>query len=76
VVDSDPEDQNIVLITTVIGGKGRLQTRQWQDDAGQERYTTEIVADKMKMFGSKNGATDNGQKTPASKAGFDDDFPF
>lgn len=56
--------------------EGRLQTRQWQDDAGQDRYTTEIVADKMKMLGSKNGAAGQGQKAPASKADFDDDLPF
>ncbi|EIC23815.1 single-stranded DNA-binding protein [Thiorhodovibrio frisius] len=56
--------------------EGRLQTRQWQDDAGQDRYTTEIVTDKMKMLGGKNGSAGNSQKAPTSKANFDDDLPF
>lgn len=33
--------------------EGRLQTRKWQDKEGQERYTTEIVADRMQMLGSR-----------------------
>lgn len=35
--------------------EGRLQTRKWQDKDGQDRYTTEIVADKMQMLGSRGG---------------------
>ncbi|MBI1396647.1 MAG: single-stranded DNA-binding protein [Betaproteobacteria bacterium] len=35
--------------------EGRLQTRKWQDKEGQERYTTEIVADRMQMLGSRGG---------------------
>jgi len=31
--------------------EGRLQTRKWQDQQGQDRYTTEIVADNMQMLG-------------------------
>jgi len=31
--------------------EGRLQTRKWQDQQGQDRYTTEIVADQMQMLG-------------------------
>ncbi|MCW8948599.1 MAG: single-stranded DNA-binding protein, partial [Sedimenticola sp.] len=30
--------------------EGRLQTRKWQDQGGQDRYTTEIVADQMQML--------------------------
>ena len=33
--------------------EGRLQTRKWQDKEGQDRYTTEIIADRMQMLGSK-----------------------
>jgi single-strand DNA-binding protein len=33
--------------------EGRLQTRKWQDKNGQDRYTTEIVANEMKMLGAK-----------------------
>ena len=36
--------------------EGRLQTRKWQDKEGQEKYTTEIVADRMQMLGSRAGA--------------------
>jgi single-strand DNA-binding protein len=35
--------------------EGRLQTRKWQDKDGQERYTTEIVANEMQMLGSRAG---------------------
>ena len=35
--------------------EGRLQTRKWQDKEGQERYTTEIVADRMQMLGARGG---------------------
>lgn len=35
--------------------EGRLQTRKWQDKDGQERYTTEIRGDEMKMLGSRQG---------------------
>jgi single-strand DNA-binding protein len=35
--------------------EGRLQTRKWQDKEGHDRYTTEIVADRMQMLGSRSG---------------------
>jgi single-strand DNA-binding protein len=35
--------------------EGRLQTRKWQDKDGQDRYTTEIRADEMKMLGGRAG---------------------
>ena len=36
--------------------EGRLQTRKWQDKNGQDRYTTEIIANEMKMLGSRSGS--------------------
>jgi len=36
--------------------EGRLRTRKWQDKEGQDRYSTEIVADAMQMLGSRSGA--------------------
>src|SRR5690242_20010694 len=39
--------------------EGALRTRKWQDKEGQERYTTEIVADRMQMLGSRAGGADN-----------------
>ena len=72
--------------------EGRLQTRKWQDQNGQDRYSTEIVANEMQMLGGRGpgGATeDNFDQTPrAAKGGgstapadvptsdFDDDIPF
>lgn len=53
--------------------EGRLQTRKWQDQSGQDRYTTEIVANEMQMLGSRNkGAeavaeNEYNQSRPASK---------
>ena len=35
--------------------EGKLQTRKWQDQSGQDRYTTEIVANEMQMLGGVAG---------------------
>ena len=35
--------------------EGRLRTRKWQDKSGNDRYTTEIVANEMQMLGSRAG---------------------
>jgi single-strand DNA-binding protein len=35
--------------------EGKLRTRKWQDKDGQDRYTTEIIADNMQMLGSREG---------------------
>ena len=51
--------------------EGRLQTRKWQDQSGQDRWTTEIVANEMQMLG--NRADDAGSR-PAS-SGFRDSRP-
>ncbi len=40
--------------------EGRLQTRKWQDRDGNDRYTTEIVANDMQMLGGRGGATGGG----------------
>jgi single-strand DNA-binding protein len=40
--------------------EGRLQTRKWQDQSGQDRYTTEIVASEMQILDSRGGG-DGGQ---------------
>ncbi|MDR2451960.1 MAG: single-stranded DNA-binding protein [Candidatus Accumulibacter sp.] len=37
--------------------EGRIRTRKWQDKEGQERYTTEIEANEMKMLGSRQGSS-------------------
>ena len=38
--------------------EGSLRTRKWQDQSGQDRYTTEIVAQEMQMLDSRNMASD------------------
>lgn len=53
--------------------EGSLQTRKWQDKDGHDRYTTEIVADRMQMLGSKSGGGDNsparGESAPPAETG-------
>ena len=71
--------------------EGKLQTRKWQDNQGQERYTTEIIGDELQMLDSRGGNFNGGPSVssqPASSnrindmpdmvpAGdFDDDIPF
>jgi len=43
--------------------EGRLQTRKWQTKEGQDRYTTEIVADTMQMLGSKDSSSDSSTRS-------------
>jgi len=45
--------------------EGRLQTRSWEDQSGNKRYTTEIVANNMIMLGR---AGDVAEDTPAQSA--------
>ena len=40
--------------------EGRLQTRKWQGQDGQDRYTTEIVASEMQMLDSRGGDASQG----------------
>ncbi len=37
--------------------EGKLQTRKWQDQQGNDRYTTEIIADEMQMLDSRGGGS-------------------
>lgn len=52
--------------------EGRLQTRKWQTKEGQDRYTTEIIADQMQMLGS---ARDGGSQD-SYDASYGDDNGF
>src|SRR6059036_17944 len=65
--------------------EGRIQTRQWQDQQGQKRYTTEIVAQRVQMLGSRGDRPpeDVAATVPAEEGipadfggGPDDDIPF
>lgn len=55
--------------------EGQLETRKWTDKNGVDRYTTDIIANDMKMLGSKPEADSSEprqQKPEPSGAGFDD----
>ncbi len=69
--------------------EGRLQTRKWQDkNSGQDRYTTEIVAETLEMLGKATGGGASQGEAPAAMEksadasqaepvdSFDDDIPF
>ena len=71
--------------------EGRIRTRKWQDKEGQERYSTEIVGDRMQLLGARGGGSEPiarepvaagaaAAKAPARKGGgfdeMDDDIPF
>jgi single-strand DNA-binding protein len=67
--------------------EGRLQTRKWQDKDGRDRYTTEIVGEKMQMLSGKGegGGRQGGTRADNQSQGSayeeptfnpDDDIPF
>ena len=66
--------------------EGELRTRKWQDRDGNDRYTTEIVANEMQMLGGRSDAAPPARPPargvpdqPAASAGaddLDDDIPF
>ncbi len=63
--------------------EGRLQTRSWEDQQGQKRYTTEIVANTIQFLGSNQGAdrsadNDFGPQNFGPEPAFDssDEIPF
>ena len=47
--------------------EGRIRTRKWQDKEGQDRYSTEIVADRMQMLGSRGGGSESAAREPATR---------
>jgi len=63
--------------------EGRLATRKWQDKDGKDRYTTEIVADRVQFIGGGTGGGAGGggrdfedQSLDAPPPGGNDDIPF
>ena len=63
---------------------GRIQTRNWEDDNGQKRYATEVVAEEVYFADSKKDITeDNGEPTDVTNEVYEetmvtsgDDLPF
>jgi single-strand DNA-binding protein len=72
--------------------EGRIRTREWEDQGGNKRYTTEIIANQMVMLGGRGGgeaafapeeaqapeAAPDVEPAPAAGAGGeeDSDLPF
>jgi len=69
--------------------EGRLQTRKWQDRDGNDRWTTEVVANDMQMLDGRGGSEpleDGGRSSydsspsaspaPAGGGNIEDDIPF
>lgn len=59
--------------------EGRLKTRKWQDNNGQDRYTTEIQGDNLQMLGgrqdeSKQAKPSKAKPNPLSAMAEQDDF--
>ena len=50
--------------------EGKLQTRKWQDNNGQDRYTTEVVAEEMQMLDSRGGQQGGGFQGGQQGGGF------
>ena len=48
--------------------EGRLQTRKWQDQSGQDRYTTEIVAGEMQMLDGRGAGASEGSSQGGSSS--------
>ena len=48
--------------------EGRIRTRKWQDKDGQDRYSTEIVADRMQLLGGRgaSGGSESLAREPAA----------
>ena len=49
--------------------EGSLRTRKWQDKDGQDRYTTEIIANEMKMLGGKSDRSGGSAPFPGPEGG-------
>src|SRR5690606_24062943 len=67
--------------------EGRLRTRKWQDKEGNDRWTTEIIANEMQMLGGRGGGAGapagggapsrrEEPEMPPSSGDLDDDIPF
>src|SRR5271169_2703627 len=55
--------------------EGRIETREWQDKEGVKRYTTEIIANEMRMLGGRSeGMAAGAGATTASSSSHSDNF--
>lgn len=63
--------------------EGKLQTRKWQDQSGQDRYSTEIIANELQLLDSKeerpqaqSAPKSSPQQAPQPDAFDEDSIPF
>ena len=60
--------------------EGSLRTRKWQDKDGNDRWSTEVIANEMQMLGGRAEVSAPARSAPAAVAesadAFDDDIPF
>lgn len=62
--------------------EGKVTTQKWKDKEGNDRYSTQIRADQMKMLGGKPAETETAPAAPAEKKpaarmqDLEDDIPF
>lgn len=66
--------------------EGKFKTRKWQDQSGQDRYTTEVKLTQMQMLGGRQDGQSGQQGQPQQQTpsqppavgmdSFDDDIPF
>lgn len=58
--------QQYVVKGQLVYIEGKLQTRKWKDKENVERYTTEIVADTLRMLSRGNGGENGGSRNESS----------
>ena len=56
--------------------EGKLQTRKWEDKEGNERWTTEVVANQMQMLGDRMSGDMSNDNSSSSQSTSDNDFSF
>jgi single-strand DNA-binding protein len=54
--------------------EGRLQTRSWEDQQGQKKYTTEVVANTVQFLGGQGMGAQNNNAGSHSESAFPQDF--
>lgn len=56
--------------------EGRLKTRKWQDKDGSDRYSTEVVAERLQLLGKREATQEEKPKAKQGSDPLDDDIPF
>ena len=56
--------------------KGRIRTRKWEDKDGQERWSTEVVSDRVVFLGGGKGGSSGGKRSDGPPPMSDDELPF